>query len=79
MIGLSRADFLALTLEEFSEVYERWQEGRQVQDQTRWEVMRAQTAMTLQPFVKSRLNPRTMFPLPWDAKVKEGKRRRPRP
>lgn len=74
VIGLSRGDFMALTLDEFEAVYARWREARESRDRQPWEVMRLQTAMTLQPFVKKRLNVRELLPLPWDSQKPERRR-----
>lgn len=49
----------------------RWREDRESRDRQTWEVMRLQTAMTLQPFVKKRINARELLPLPWDSRKPE--------
>ncbi len=63
---MSRSTFMELTVPELTEVLKCWQESRRVSERTPWEVMRVQVAMTLQPFVKGKLDPYRIFPLPWD-------------
>lgn len=85
-MGMSRSDFLASTLPEFRKTWRAWRETRETDDRRAWEVMRLQTAMILQPFVKGKLDPRKILPLPWDrqshglslSKMRERRRREQR-
>lgn len=63
---MSLHDFEILTLAEFGKAYEYWQNVQQRNERAPWEVMRMQVALTLQPFVKKDIDPKKIFPLPWD-------------
>lgn len=58
--------FAGLTIPEFEKAFEYWQQIQQRNERTPWEVMRMQVALTLQPFVKKDIDPKKIFPLPWD-------------
>ena len=67
-VGLSLADFCALTPAEFRAVCCSWTERCDADTQGAWERMRLLAAITIQPHVKRRLTPGQLLPLPWDRK-----------
>jgi dihydrodipicolinate synthase/N-acetylneuraminate lyase len=68
-IGIGRADFVALTPEEFREVFALWRENQQAQFRDGWERTRTVAAAALVPHSKKR-SLKAIFPLPWDDEKK---------
>lgn len=66
-MGLSVDDFRMMTLPQFRKAYDMWAEDRELSMRLPYEVMRLQVCMTLQPFVKGKLVPSEILPLPWDS------------
>lgn len=65
-LGLSLADFSALTPSEFGECCRAWHEERESRQKDDWERMRLLATITIQPHVKGKLKPQQLLPLPWD-------------
>ena len=65
-MGMSFDTFAGLTIPEFEKAFECWHQIQQRNERIPWEVMRMQVALTLQPFVKKDIDPKKIFPLPWD-------------
>lgn len=63
---MSLADFSALTIPEFVEVYTAWQNCRRADSYERWQLMRMQTAAMLAPWSKKSIDPKKLFPHPLD-------------
>lgn len=72
-MGMSYETFTVLTVPEFEKAFTHWRRIQEREERTPWEVMRLQVAMTLQPFVKEKLDQKKILPLPWD----HGQRREP--
>lgn len=66
-LGLSLADFSALSPSEFGECCRAWHEERESRLRDDWERMRLLATITIQPHVKGKLKPQQLLPLPWDA------------
>lgn len=66
-LGLSLADFSALSPSEFGECCRAWREERESRLRDDWERMRLLATITIQPHVKGKLKPQQLLPLPWDA------------
>ncbi len=75
-IGLALADFCHLTPDEFQAVYQAWADRTERQEQTAWERMRMQAAITIQPHVRGRVTPQRLLPLPWETQQKKKPRRK---
>lgn len=65
-IGLSYGDFFRLTVEEFEAIYEAWRKRKESESRERWELMRMESAILIQPHVKERITPRRLLPFSWD-------------
>ena len=65
-VGLTAADFAALTPAEFRSVAEAWRSQREAEGQAAWERMRLLATITIQPHIKRRLTPQQLLPLPWE-------------
>lgn len=65
-IGLSRADFEALTYEEFEAVAEAHRQAAEERERGAWERARTVAAIVIQPHVRRRLTPAQLLPLSWD-------------
>ena len=63
---MSRSDFMLMSIDELAEVFRSWRETREEDARTVWESARLQACITIQPFVKGRLDPKRILPLPWD-------------
>lgn len=75
-LGLSFADWCALSPAEFAATCKAYREEQEFATRDAWERMRLLAAVTIQPHVKNKLTPQKLFALPWDADGKPGKRRK---
>ncbi len=67
-IGMTVDDFCRCTPSEFVAVYEGWMESEQRREHADWERTRTQVTFMLQPYSKHALDPRAIFPFPWEKK-----------
>lgn len=66
-MGLSIADFSALTPTQFDATYEEWRIGQDNQIKVGWEQTRLIIWAQLKPYAKKKsLKPSDVLPLPWD-------------
>lgn len=63
---MSRCDFELMSLDELRETFRSWSETRDEQQRTVWEAARMEACIIIQPFVKGKLEPKKVLPLPWD-------------
>lgn len=65
-LHLSLNDFERMRVADISAMYDTHVAERKADIQREWEIMRLQTCLILQPWVKGRLEPRDILQLPWD-------------
>ena len=65
-IGLRYDDFCRLTLEEFSHIYEQYNEREEMEERSAWERMRMLATICVQPYSKKRLKANELMRFPWD-------------
>ena len=65
-MGMSRQDFLCLTLEEFNCIVEKWNEREQAHSRTTWEQVRFIAHCVLTPYSKKRLDPTDIVLFEWE-------------
>lgn len=59
-------DFCRLTLEEFSHIYEQYNEREETTERSAWERMRMLATICVQPYSKKRLKATELMRFPWD-------------
>ena len=69
-IGLSYDEFCGLTREEFSHIYDAYQQKEESEYRTEWERMRMLAAIVIQPHCKKKITPQKLLPFPWESKKK---------
>lgn len=65
-MGLGLDDFCSCTPSEFWKTYEAWRDHSERVVRESWEETRVMCAAFLQPYSKTRLTGKEIFPLPWD-------------
>lgn len=75
-LGLSFADWCALSPAEFAATCRAYREEQEFATRDAWERMRLLAAVTIQPHVKNKLTPQKLFALPWDDPRNEERGRR---
>lgn len=65
-MGMSYADFFRMTPDEFEAAAGAWRELRKQESRERWELMRLEATILIQPHVKERLTPKRLLPFSWD-------------
>ena len=68
-IRLSYDDFCRMLPEEFEQVSKAFAEQREAESRGDWERMRLLATITVQPYVKGRLTPQKLLPLPWEKQM----------
>lgn len=63
---MSLDDFCSCTPAEFMAACKAHHDQHEADRRDRWELMRLLAAITVQPHVKGRPDPRRLVPLPWD-------------
>jgi hypothetical protein len=71
-MGLTRADFMALTPDEFGETWEMWSHLRTAEYRDGWERTRAAVWAAVAPYTKKKSG-RDIMPLPWDNEIQNSK------
>lgn len=71
VVGLGYEDFCALTPAETACVFSAYREKSDGSRRDAWERMRLGACIGIQPYVKKRLSPSALLPLPWDNKKAE--------
>lgn len=66
VMGMSRRDFCAMSPDEFYEASRVHREEQERQSRERWEIMRMEASILIQPHVKNRITPRKLLPFPWE-------------
>lgn len=65
-MGMSYGDFFRMLPEEFEEAAKAWREMRDSESHERWELMRMEAAIMIQPHVREKITPRRLLPFPWE-------------
>ena len=65
-MGMSRADFCRMSPAEFYYVSRAHREEQERLSRERWEIMRLEAAILIQPHVKNRITPKKLLPFPWE-------------
>ena len=65
-IGMPYNDFCAITPEEFSYIYNAYNEKQQELYKDNWERMRMLAYIGIQPYAKKGLTPHKLLPFSWD-------------
>lgn len=65
-MGLGYADFFRMTPDEFEAAATAWRDLRKAESRERWELMRMEATILIQPHVKEKLTPRRLLPFTWD-------------
>lgn len=65
-IGMRLDDFCRLTPTEFAAVCKAHTDESEAFRKERWEMVRLQSTLAMQPYSKKRLDPREVIPFPWD-------------
>lgn len=79
-IGVMRMnyrDFFRMTGEEFTEAARAYRENEERLSRERWEIMRMQSSILIQPYVKKKLTARELLEFPWDTKADTHEDREP--
>lgn len=63
---MSLADFESLTPAEFEAVVRHNARSAEQAERSRWERTRTQVVAALSPYIKGKVEPRKVLPLPWD-------------
>lgn len=69
-MGMRREDWENLSIEEWNAISFAYYSGIDREDRGAWERMRTLACLTVQPYSKKKLTPRTLLPLPWDNEEK---------
>lgn len=74
---MSYRDFCRMTPDEFEAVCRAHRDESERLSRERWEVMRMEASIMIQPHVRQKLTPRRLLPFPWEkeeqsARVAEG-------
>lgn len=72
-LGLSRADFMVLTPEEFEAVVDAGHKRETEQEHAAWERMRMHAAILLQPHMKkgATISPKHLIRFPWEDETRK--------
>ena len=65
-MGMSRKDFCRMSPEEFCHAAQAHRDEQERLSRERWEIMRMEAAILIQPHVKNRLTPKKLLPFPWE-------------
>ena len=65
-MGLSRADFCRMSPLEFYYISKAHREEQERLSRERWEIMRMEAFIIIQPHVKKGLTPKKLLPFPWE-------------
>lgn len=65
-IGMSYADFAAMTVPEFTAIYDAWRTHEYDKERAEWERVRTVGVWILQPYMKKKLTPKELLRFPWD-------------
>lgn len=65
-IGLSYADFAAMTVPEFTAIYDAWRTHEYEREKAEWERTRTMGVWILQPYMKKKLTLKELLRFPWD-------------
>lgn len=60
------SDFCRMSPVEFYEASKAFAEAREQESHERWEIMRTEASILIQPHVKGKITPRRLLPFPWD-------------
>lgn len=66
VMGMSRADFCRMSPLEFYHVSKAHREEQERLSRERWEIMRMEALIMIQPHIKDRITPKKLLPFPWD-------------
>ena len=70
-MGMRYSDFCRMSPVEFYEASKAFAEAREQESHERWEIMRTEASILIQPHVKGKITPKKLLPFPWDKEKRE--------